>query len=309
MGKEYLFHYTRAENYKKILEGQTLLLNNINKTNDPYENKKFDFFDISEIRKNEELYESDDKTRWFFNQLNRIKNRIVKTLSFSQGFYNFEVLNEKNRPGYFLPRMWAQYGDNSRGVCFVFDKVRLLQQLKANLESKYYFFDNSIDYRDITDTNYSLKLGEIIKKRRNDVFKHKNANIQELMIKSIIKNIYDYYFVKDIDWEGENEYRIIIINKKGNSNTEAEIVKIEMKEAIECVIIGENFGLIEDNDYYEIDMKQVDIIRSLCMKHNISLKKIDRDIYRSKYVVKDLFNKTEEKSHNNSLYYTRDLFI
>ncbi|MBC6719314.1 hypothetical protein [Treponema sp. Marseille-Q4130] len=100
--------------------------------------------------------------------------------------------------------------------------------------------------------------------------------------------------MKDTDWKGENEYRVIIINKKGNENTEAEIVKIEMDKVIECVIIGENFGIIEENDYYEIDQKQIDMIKSLCIKHNVSLKKIGRDIYRSKYLVKDVFTKIEE---------------
>jgi hypothetical protein len=100
--------------------------------------------------------------------------------------------------------------------------------------------------------------------------------------------------VKDTDWSGENEFRIIIINKKGNSKTEPEIIKIEMKDTLECVIIGENFGLVEKEDYYEIDTKQLDIIRSLCMKHNVFLKKIDRDIYRSKYKITDIFTKIEE---------------
>lgn len=294
MKKEYLFHYTRAENYKKILDEQTLLLNNINKTNDPYENKKYDFFDLSEIRKCDETNEYDEQKIWFFNFLNSIKNRIVKTLSFSQGLYNFEVLNEKNRPGYFLPRMWAQYGDNSKGVCFVFDKEKLIQKLKSKLEGSYHFFDGEIEYKDITDTDYSLSLEKIIKHRKSVIFGHKNANKQQLMIKNIIENIHDYYFVKDNDWKGENEYRIIIINKKGNRKTDAEIIKIEMSEVLECVIIGENFGLIEEDDHYIIDQKQINVITSLCMKHNVTLKKIDRDIYRSKYIVNDLYNKIEE---------------
>lgn len=294
MKKEYLFHYTRAENYRKILDEHTILLNNINKTNDPYENKKFDFFDVSEIRKDNEVYEGDEQQRWFFSQLNRIKNRIIKSLSFSQGVYNFKNLNEKNRPGYFLPRMWAQYGDNSKGVCFVFDKEKILKKLKNALETNYYFFSDSIEYKDITETAYSSLLEKIIKQRRRDVFGHKNADKQELMTKNIIDHIHDYYFVKDSDWSGENEFRIIIINKKGNSKTEPELIKIEMKDTLECVIIGENFGLVEKEDYYEIDTKQLDIIRSLCMKHNVSLKKIDRDIYRSKYKITDIFTKIEE---------------
>ena len=104
MDKEYLFHYTRSENYRKILHEQTLLFNNIHKTNDPYENKKFDFFDITEIREDEKSYETDDERRWFFNQLNCIKNRIVRSLSLSKGVYNFNILNEKKSSWIFFTK-------------------------------------------------------------------------------------------------------------------------------------------------------------------------------------------------------------
>ena len=91
--------------------------------------------------------------------------------------------------------------------------------------------------------------------------------------------------------KGEKEYRVIIINKKGNADTEPLKVKIPIQNVLEYVILGENFGLVEENDYFRIDEKEIDIIRTICSKNNVSLKALKRDIYRSGYEVVDLFKK------------------
>ena len=176
MSKEYLFHYTKAESFESIIKTQELWFNNIYKTNDPYENKKFDFYSKSEkkditgeyIKIDEDV---DDAQVWFFQQLNRIKNRIVKTISFCCGIYNFNPLDENNRPGYFYPRMWAQYADNSKGVCLIFDKQKLLEELRRVLEKNYYVFDDKVKYTDIIDKEYSKHRKDLIVSRNKKYFK------------------------------------------------------------------------------------------------------------------------------------------
>jgi len=143
---EYLFHYTKPENAIKIIKDKTLLFNNINNTNDPYENKIFDMhvkspdmlknnennesFDnydadeeeLENEKSEHEIYEyffstddnsfyekieyseereekfnknleeyieniQDDYMPKYFQQLNDLKNGIVKTISFSTGTY------------------------------------------------------------------------------------------------------------------------------------------------------------------------------------------------------------------------------
>ncbi|WP_022931910.1 DUF2971 domain-containing protein [Treponema bryantii] len=295
MKKEYLFHYTSLDKCKSIINSHELWFNKISQTNDPYENKKFDFFEKSELADiglDELDYNSDevDEQAWFFQYLTQTKNRMVKSFSFSSGEYvDFSV---NNRPGYFLPRMWAQYGENSKGACLVFNKNKLLTKLKSDLEPRYYFFAENVDYKDITDKAYSSHMRKIIISRNKKIFGHGRCKNEQKVRDNLCENIRDYYYTKDIDWQGENEFRIIIINKKGNSNTEIEKVKIDLADTLECVILGENLGFnYTDSDYYEINKNDIYKMKKFCEERNIDIKMLKRDIYRSTYLIEDLFVK------------------
>lgn len=297
MKKEYLFHYTTLKNCKSIINSQELWFNQIIKTNDPFENKKFDFFEkteLSELGLDELDYETDevDEQSWFFKQLTLTKNRIVKTFSFSYGYYDPEQIIIDNRPGFFYPRMWAQYADNSKGVCFVFNKEKLLSQLKLKLEQNYHFFADTVEYLDITNVEHSKRLKKLIISRNKKIFVHGKCNYEQKVRKNLCENIHDYYYIKDQDWNGENEFRIILINKKGNPNTGIEKIKIDITKTLECVILGENVGLkYNDSDYYEIDKNEIYKMRKFCEERNIDIRMLKRDLYRSSYMIEDLYVK------------------
>ena len=299
MSKEYLFHYTKAGTFESIINNQELWFNNINKTNDPYENKKFDFYSKTEKKDISGEYkkiddDEEDAQVWFFRQLNRMKNRIVKTISFCCGDYNVNPLVDNNRPGYFYPRMWAQYADNSKGVCLVFDKHKLLKELKSVLKKNYFVFNREVTYTNIIDNNYSNYIKNLIVSRNNNYFKRRKFNDAKKIRENLCENIYDYYFTKDIDWSGEKEYRIILINQEKNSNTKEERCKFNLLDCLECCILGENYGLsIIDDDDFEINDKAIQRIRCMCQEKEINLKILKRDLFRSSYFLEDLYSKPE----------------
>lgn len=289
-GNEYLFHYTKEYNILKILKEETLLVNNIDKTNDPYENKKLDFFDIKEIRNVDDQDDFTDERRFYFKNLNNMKNRIIKSISFSQGSYNEEVLNSTNRPGYLYPRMWAQYANNSQGACFVFKKKELIEEITSSLEFNFYVLNDSVEYVDVIEEAYVKQLTNLIKLRNKTIFGHGNNNKRKMIVNEIIKNYKTYYFTKDKDWEGEKEYRFLIINKLGNNKIDPELVKIDMSKVLHCIVLGENFLYRNDDDQPIYPSTEIGIIKSICMKKNIGLKVIKRDIYRSGYSLDNIWN-------------------
>lgn len=299
MSKEYLFHYTKAGTFESIINNQELWFNNINKTNDPYENKKFDFYSKTEKKDISGEYkkiddDEEDAQVWFFQQLNRMKNRIVKTLSFCDGIYNLDPLDENNRPGYFYPRMWAQYADNSKGVCLVFDKQKLIKELRKCLEKKYFVFDDKVTYTDITNREYSKHLKKLIESRNKKYFKGRKFDDENKIRENLCDNIKDYYFTKDKDWIGENEYRIILINHNKNPNTDVEKCKFNLLDCLECCILGENFGLsINDNDDFQIDNNAIQRIRCICQEKEINLRIMKRDLFRSSYFLENIYLKPD----------------
>jgi hypothetical protein len=281
---EYLFHYTKENNIDNILNKQTLLFNNIFLTNDPYENKIFDMFDFKEINKD---IDDNDSKRFYFQHYNNMKNRIIKTISFCMGENNNEAINENNRPAYLYPRMWAQYGNNSKGVCFVFKKDLLIKNIEKQLSPDFHIFANPINYLDIFDENHVKEIEKLIR-NRNRIFKHPNQYKRNMLVKNIIENIDKYFFIKDKDWEGEHEFRILIINKPHNSDVFPKKIKLDMSEVLHRVILGENFIYRNEEEEQinpEIELKMITL---LCHNKKVGLYSINRDIYRSKYTLKKI---------------------
>jgi hypothetical protein len=329
---EYLFHYTSFNTLKLILENNTLLFNNINKVNDPYESKSFDWGDI-ELEKDSILYTEleqeealedeqeikemeDEEAEYFrdkfrtknyeasdeelpelafddgpeypdeendendendeneeqeaheqliFNyyskrKYNEVKNRLVKTTCFCEGICNnmddYEKSIPEKRPGFFYPRMWAQYGGKSTGCCIIFNKEKL-KDLFSKLSDDYFIFDKAIEYFDILTVEHKKNINETSVNLPENL--NKNAILDHLT-----KNVYLFYFCKDINWRDENEYRFLIINKINNDNKDPLYMGIE--DAIEYIVLGEN-------NYYDLGT-----IKDKCINNNIILYRLGNHI-------------------------------
>jgi len=317
---EYLFHYTKPKNALKIIRDKTLLFNNINKTNDPYENKIFDMhikppdntfddediedflpkdkrvlphyeeMEYSEEREEEFIRDSERKINninedylpIYFQQLNNLKNGIVKTISFSTGTYYLDNIYNKGRTGYLYPRMWAQYGKNSTGVCVVFKKDELIKKVTKELENNYDIFFDKIDYVDIFNNKHALEINNLIKSRNYIVFRNYKGDKRELLVENIKKNYKLYFFRKDNDWIGENEYRILILNKKNNNDFKKKIISINIS-CIKAVFFGENADIKKDY----INNKNISLLMDAC-KGKIAMYKLERDFHKGKYIIKKI---------------------
>lgn len=88
--------------------------------------------------------------------------------------------------GCMSPMMWGHYGDKSNGVCieFDFDKIK---------------FSNTCLKKPV---NYKSVLN------RRFVINNKTKSSNDLG-KSLLKNANTEFFTKQLDWKGENEYRVV----------------------------------------------------------------------------------------------------
>jgi hypothetical protein len=275
---DYLFHYTKETHIDDILKNQTLLINNIYKTNDPYENKKFDMYESKELdhfkidnaepyydmyfRHNisyenieySEKYEEDlskkikdelDEIEWnlrdfYFKNFTNMKNRKTRTISFCNGVF-VKKIDENNRPGYFYPRMWSQYGNNSKGICIVFKKDQLVNIIKKQLSDEYEIFCGDIEYINILKSSHVQMISQLIKERNKKVFQNKMPEKWPLLLDDMKKNYHEYFFIKDEDWLGEREYRIVLVNKPKNKFIDPLVIKFDMRKILKCVVLGENY--------------------------------------------------------------------
>lgn len=178
--------------------------------------------------------------------------------------------------------MWAQYGNNSKGVCIVFIKDELLKIITKQLKNDYDLFYDNIEYVDIFDNRHAVEISNLIKTRNNTVFRSYKGDKRDLLVKNIKDNYKLYFFKKDIDWSGENEYRILILNKKTNNDFKEKIIQLNTA-CIKAVFFGENTDIKRD---YK-NNKNISLLMDIC-KNSISMFKLERDFYKGKYLIKKI---------------------
>lgn len=229
----YLYHYTNVSKAFKILYEKKLKFSKLNLMNDTLEAKPKLAFD-KHMRSTE--------FQKIINRFSHTNNNYLQLLCMSKdGKQTVRAVNERHfysdysGRGFALPRMWAQYASNNNGVCFIFNKKKLISiiqkalsvELIHNGDVKYlsHFEPLDIDLSDVL---------EYIKEW--DAKSELVRNINELDFFKKHKNFVEYnYFSKLNDWEGENEYRFLAYGDKDYyiSNIFESIVGIVVGEAIE----------------------------------------------------------------------------
>jgi len=233
----------------------TLRFGKVCDSNDPIELKKFfvslPYKSIRESIKEEKIIK---------RELNNYLNNILQLVCFSEGnIMNFigdidddgeeiDIVNDiignaklmdfSLRPPYYLPRMWAQYSKNQKGVCLIFEKTKILEQLEKQVENEYHFKHKKIKYKDFMKND--LLLDQAI----TQTYTYNNLNLEpkDFVQKYLNGDADINYFYKDINWRDENEYRFLIWNKLKNENYEKKIINID-----NASLIGIVFGLNNKN--------------------------------------------------------------
>lgn len=233
--KKYLFHYTTIENAVKILYGNSLKFSKISRANDTLESKP-----RIHIDSDQELFRNVIK---YFREMN---NECLQILCFTMDldkkctseFSN--ELDDKERMtnfagrGYSLPRMWAQYAANNRGICLVFDKQGLINLIKNSLRS-FLLVYQPISYYNRFST-YKMSDDSIIQ-FLDRINKTKSSEQRTLWNIDFLKDNIDFviynYFSKLDDWIGENEFRFVAYGQ------DDYFVKY-IDKALVGIVMGEN---------------------------------------------------------------------
>ncbi len=246
---KYLYHYTSMEKACSILFNNELWFSNLCRTNDVFEQRvKISFSALKENCKTTiQLQEMAKKITEVRNYMNNIRTRI-KLLCFSSDT-DFKTDEDKNAfeklifslpdefqainvigRGFALPRMWAQYASDNKGVCFIFDKNKIISKVK---ELNHCFIAEKVVYRPLYNP-YILTDDEF-----KSAYEHISTEYYDA-IKTMINDQYPYlkydFFSKLSDWSSENEFRIILTNNNGE-----DTVKLKgIKGAIEGIVFGAN---------------------------------------------------------------------
>lgn len=205
---QYLYHYTKLGTaLEYILETRTLRFSKLSDLNDPRESKAWIPVGTGP---------NDDATNRAYSNGNSIFSEMRKrseVLCFSIDDLSFPL-----GMGCFRPRMWAQYAENHKGICLMFEHKQLEQKVCDQLKAKATIFSKKIEYKDIppkTSFSYEsdMKFPQYIEKYKDLCF-----------------------FTKNTDWKQEQEFRYVLITNqlKGDWNTPESFFFGDALKAIVC---------------------------------------------------------------------------
>jgi hypothetical protein len=240
LNANYLHHYTKLDTALNcILNSKTLRLNICENVNDPKEsNVMISLHSPSDFPEPES-----GKTLEMFVQANRYFKKGVKILCFSQDDPRFIGTNQNHFAfGYVKPRMWATYGDNHKGVCLVFDKEKLANQIRSELSEKGTLYEGAISYDYPLETPYGKVVYSATQSEALSISLPDMLSDFELTMKRQIESYYHtYFFCKHEDWKTENEYRWILQSE----SIEPEI--FSFGDSLLGIVVGRSFPEKEED--------------------------------------------------------------
>ena len=199
---EELYHYTSFCRAYKILRSRTFKFGRIRDTNDPFEDLNNRYSIIQQ----------------YPEEIKKLLYRLGKYVNEEISFASFGV------PDGIVPpdqkwTMWAHYADKHSGVCLVFDKSKFINEVKLLYSTPLY---KEIDYK-------------------GPMWVHPNY-FEQYLTKSEQEILQAFQnpllFTKHIDWQCENEFRIIVFQKK---------FEIRINNCLTKIIFGPSINLKRQN--------------------------------------------------------------
>ena len=201
-----IYCYKSENTSRKILSSMKIKFCSIGSFNDPLENTLQHFF-IDEDLKVKNL-EKKRLLNILKKNLSEYYNENCRALCFTQDKpMSDETMISQAHRGYMRFRMWSQYADNGKGICFILDKEKADNAFKKLMIQKDIFYCNdSVKYSDNYGDSkvFSFKISDLLAM-------NKGTDIISSKIKKYYKN---YFFTKRIDWSEENEYRYFAFTDK-----------------------------------------------------------------------------------------------
>ena len=222
--KDCVAHYSKLKHRANILHDKKLLIGSVCKFDDPRESS-MTWLDSVCLG-----HELDMVTQQAVKKIIQKAGRQIRllcTVCYKKPASPLSSIIEEGIYG--RPRMWSQYGDQSRGFCIVLDKKALHKELQNVVEKKEYLISGKIKYWDWLDKigggGVRIKYWPGIDLSKLDIFKKMNENFKLKFL----------YFRKSKNWKDESEYRWLLFDP-----TEDRIF-VPIENSIKAVVLGHRF--------------------------------------------------------------------
>lgn len=235
-----IFHYTKSSSViDYILKNNQLRFNSIKESSDPIERIRADRSIVNSCQSIFGNRTKDQEAQALLDYVEDLENRF-SIVCFSKnanmldkhGFFPpFEGYEEDF--GFARVRMWDQYADKYTGVCIAFSKEKILS---ANHHINLLYKD--IDYLNISELSNkkvtNIQLGALFKFGYSIYKKEIDEKLKE-----------SSFFCKNMDYSGENEFRIgtffekrkcVYLSELDKFNSDSSMM-LDISENIEAIFV------------------------------------------------------------------------
>ena len=212
-----LFHFTSLKTAAEyILPNMQLRLGLLENTNDPRETKSLGFGAVNgEFKQGEEI---SDHMNWN-DHITKLLRKNCKVICFSTDY----VIDGELYDGHNLPRMWAQYGENHKGVCLEIDRELFKEENSILLEDSY-----------LEPINYGADF-EYPWVHYNRI---RAIGLEAYVDEFRVNNRKYLFYSKLKDWESERETRLLKFSKVSSDEYTS------IRKSIKRIILGIDFNNI-----------------------------------------------------------------
>lgn len=217
-GSKYLFHYTTAAGLGGILHSGDLRFSRSDRLNDPRERKPFEFgYNEAMIPGGISAAQREQLTsnvREIFHHAKVACFTEEGSETSGDAFYT---------RGWSRARAWAQYGEDHRGACLIFDRERLVANAEATVNDE--VFSMSVKYQDRQSLDWSDETPVVLTtdpiKQTEQLLGYRNRHMGQL------------FFEKNLDWASEREFRILTFTD--------QCVNVHIQDSLVAIVLGEEY--------------------------------------------------------------------
>lgn len=224
--EELLFHYTRyATALEHILERGTLKFSALKDSHDPLESDNYETSAASNASGDKEVaLESLRQQAARGLQENDVVKKRAKIACFTIDSGPVPIKDHKK--GCLHSRMWTQFAHAHTGVCVVFDKTAVLQEIQNSLGPHDTLISASVHYADFDSERFDV------------VFKRpwEGSPVPE---QAVLESAGVHFFSKLEDHRDESEFRVAFWRSHIDISGNAEYLPVG--RAIAGVILGKRF--------------------------------------------------------------------
>ena len=230
-GEAYLFHYTKAAGLAGMLESNSFRMSSLQGLNDPRESKPlnlgFSTMGGTPVPSPAEMGSA-------LKEINLLLKEQVYLGCFTA---ERDALSDDGDyfRGYARARSWAQYADNHRGACLVFDRPALMAPFTAAVEAHTAGAIALCDYVTYIDR-------QTLDAQGIDTAQLRSVGAAGIARRWIEEKADTLFFWKNTDWQSESEYRLVSV---GISDRSAPTIPI--RDVLVGIILGEEFPVEESN--------------------------------------------------------------